>query len=115
MEGIISTLNQLNLNLRNVSSVTTNEVPVVVGRPEGLVNLMQGEATKFRRNPVMQDQCLIHQESHCAKALKAENVITVLVKAVNFIYSENLSHGYLHDFLNNLDTEVVFITLNSNG
>ncbi|GFG37019.1 hypothetical protein Cfor_05725 [Coptotermes formosanus] len=48
---------------------------------------------------------LIHQEKLCAKSLKAESVIRVVVNVVNSILSKGLNHREFQDFLHNLETE----------
>ncbi|GFG37021.1 hypothetical protein Cfor_05726 [Coptotermes formosanus] len=104
-KSVITTLNRLGQNLTNLSDVITDGAPAMEGRGEELVELMQEEVTKNGINNVMKYYFLIHQEKLCAKSLKAESVIRVVVNVVNSILSKGLNHREFQDFLHNLETE----------
>jgi len=40
----------------------------------------------------MKYHCMVHQESFCVKALKMDNVMQIVIKAVIFIKSKELNH-----------------------
>ena len=83
----MTTLNRLKLNLKNISGVTTDGASLMCGIRQGLVKLLQNEASKIGNNSVMLFHCVLHQEALCAKSLKMENVMSVVTKTVNFIRS----------------------------
>ena len=62
------------------------------GSRQGLVKLLQMEASKARNNFVMQFYGVIHQENFCANLFKVDNVMFVVIKTVNFICSKLLPH-----------------------
>lgn len=53
----------------------------------------------------MKYHCIVHQENLCAKALKLDYVMQVVIKAVNFIRSRALNHRQFQEFLKSMDTE----------
>ena len=85
LEAVMAILNRLQLNLSNMSGVTTDGAPSMCGSRQGLVKLLQNEASKAGNNSVMQFHCVIHLENLCTKSLKMDNVMSVVTKAVNFI------------------------------
>ena len=103
LEAVMTTLNRLKLNLKNISGVTTDGAPSMCGIRQGLVKLLQNEASKVGNNSVMQFHCVLHQEALCAKSLKMENVMSVVTKAVNFIRSKGLRHRQFQDLLRSLE------------
>ena len=93
LEAVMTTLNRLKFDLKNISGVTTDGAPSMCGSRQGLVKLLQNETSKVGNNSVMQFHCVLHQETLCAKYLKMENVMSVVTKTVNFIRSK----GYVTD------------------
>ena len=69
LEAVMATLSRLQLNLNNMSGVTTDAAPSMCGSRQGLVMLLRNEASKAGNNSVMQFHCVIHQENLCAKSL----------------------------------------------
>ena len=74
LEAVITTLNHLKLNLNNMADVTIDGAPSMCGNRQGLVKLLQNEASKAGNNSVLQFHCIIHQENLYAKSLKMNNV-----------------------------------------
>ena len=105
LEAVMATLNRLKLNLKNISGVTTDGAPSMCGLRQGLVKLLQNEASKVGNNSVMQFHCVLHQEALCAKSLKMETVMSVVTKAVNFIRSKGLRHRQFQDLLRSLEAD----------
>ena len=77
----------------------------MVGKREGLVKLIEDEALRSGNTILMKYHCIIHQENLCAKSLKIESVMNVVIKTVNFIRSRGLNHRQFQEFLNDLDSE----------
>ena len=92
LEAVMTTLNRLKFDLKNISGVTTDGAPSMCLSGQGLVKLLQNETSKVGNNSVMQFHCVLHQEILCAKYLKMENVMSVVTKTVNFIRSKGLRH-----------------------
>ena len=88
----MKTIKRLGLPLSKLSGITTDGAPSMVGRQQGLANLLQLEANKVGNDTVMQFHCIIHQENLCAKSVKMQNVMSVVTKTVNFIRSKGLHH-----------------------
>ena len=104
LEAVMTTLNRLKFNLKNISGVTTDGASSMCGSRQGLVKLMQNETSKVGNNSVMQFHCVLHQEPLCAKSLKMENVMSVVTKTVNFIRSKGLRHRQFQDLLCSLES-----------
>jgi hypothetical protein len=66
---------------------------------------MQEAATVVGNICVTRYHCLIHQESLCAKSLKAKSMMTIITKVVNFICSKGMNHREFQDLLQILETE----------
>ena len=43
-------------------------------------------------NSCLMKHCISGQDSLCAKALKMDNVVQIIIKAVNFMKSKGLNH-----------------------
>ena len=68
---------------------------MTVGKKEGLVKLIEDDATTTDDPHSMKYHCIRNQEKLCAKALKMDNVI----KAVNFVQSRGLNHLQFEEFI----------------
>jgi len=77
--------------------------PSMVGRQQGLANLLQLEASKVGNDTVMQFHC--KKENLCAKSLKMQYVMSVVNKTVNFIRSKGLRHGEFQELLHSMDAD----------
>ena len=53
LEAVMTTLNRLKFNLKNISGVTTNGTPSMCGSRQGLVKLLQSEASKVGNTSVV--------------------------------------------------------------
>ena len=75
----------------------------MIGRRQGLGNLLQLEANKVGNDSVMRFHCIIHQENLCAKSLKMQKVMSIVIKTVNFIRSKGLHHREFQELLHSID------------
>ena len=105
LEAVMTTLNRLKFDLKNISGVTTDGAPSMCGSRQGLVKLLQNKASKLGNNSVMQFHCVLHQETLCAKSLKMENVMPVVTKMVNFIRSKGIRHRQFQNLLRSLEAD----------
>ena len=102
LEAVMKTIKPLGLPLSKLSGITTDGAPSMVGRQQGLANLLQLEASKVGNDTVMQFQYIIHQENLCAKSMKMQNVMSVVTKTVNFIHSKGLRHREFQELLHSM-------------
>jgi hypothetical protein len=108
--AVTSTLNGFSLQLNNLSGLTTDGAPAMVGKHEGLVKLIENEACKVGNTSMLNFHCIIHQENLCSKSLKMDHVMKVVIKTVNFIKSKGLNHRQFQEFLKSLDSEYNDVT-----
>ena len=64
------TLKRFSLTLDNISGITTDGAPAMIGKKEGLVKLIEDDAITAGISRLMKYQCIIHQENLCSKSLK---------------------------------------------
>jgi len=94
------------LVLSKLAGITTDGAPAMVGRKRGLVGLLNAELVKLEGSEqLIATHCIIHQENLCAKELKMDHVMTVVVKTVNFIRARGLNHRQFKEFLHEMETE----------
>lgn len=103
--AVTESLNRFSLSLKNLSGITTDGAPAMIGKHEGLVKLIENEAHKLGNISLLKFHCIIHQENLCAKSLKMEHVMNVVVKTVNFIRSKGLNHRQFQEFLKDSESE----------
>ena len=91
-KAVMTTLNSLRLNLNNMSGIPTYGAPTsaICRSLQGLVKLLQNEASQTGNNSIMQIHCLIYQENFCAKFLKTDNATSVVTKRVNFMSGKKI-------------------------
>ena len=65
LQGVVAIVKSLGLSLSKLSGITTDGAPSMVGRQQGLGNLLQPEASKVGNDFIMQFHCIIHQENLC--------------------------------------------------
>ncbi|XP_067123968.1 general transcription factor II-I repeat domain-containing protein 2-like [Centruroides vittatus] len=104
-EAVKKTLMRFSLSLSNISGVITDGAPAMIGRKEGLVKLIENDAFAVENSRFMKYHCILHQENLCAKALKMDHVMQIVVKTVNFIRAPGLYHRQFQEFLKSVDTE----------
>ena len=72
----------------------------------GLIGLLKIELEKSERTTqLIASHCIIHQENLCAKQLKMDHVMSVVIKTVNFIRARGLNHMQFEEFLGDLEAE----------
>ena len=117
LEGVMATIKHLGLSLSKLLRITTDGAPSMIGRQQGLGNLLQLEANKVGNDSVMRFHCIIHQENLCAKSLKMQSVMSIVIKTVNFIRSKGLRRREFQELLHSIDADFQDIpsTLRSDG
>ena len=88
--GIMSVMGSLGLNLSNICGVTTYDAPAMVGKVKGVVSLIEKEMRNAGiERKLVRTHCIIHLEALCAKSLKMQEVMRVVIKIVNFCVQED--------------------------
>jgi len=75
----------------------------MAGKKEGLKRLIEDATITTSISRLMKYHCIRHQENLCAKALKLDNVMQIIIKAVNFMKSEGLNHHQFQEFIKSMD------------
>ena len=110
LEAVTSTLNRFSLQLNNLSGLTTDGAPAMVGKHQGLVKLIENETSKVGNTSMLNFHCFVHQENLCSKSLKMDHVMKVVDKIVLFIKSNGLNHRQFQEFLKSLDSDYNDVT-----
>ncbi|XP_023228312.1 general transcription factor II-I repeat domain-containing protein 2-like [Centruroides sculpturatus] len=110
LETVTSTLNRFSLQVNNLSGLTTDGAPAMVGKHEGLVKLIENEASKVGNTSMLNFHCIVHQENLCSNSLKMDHVMKVVFKIANFIKSNGLNHRQFQEFLKLLDSDYSNVT-----
>ena len=66
------------MSIVNISDIVTDGAPVIVGKREGLVKLIEDDAIAAPNSHMMKYQCIVHQGSLCTKALKMDNAMQII-------------------------------------
>lgn len=105
-EEVKDALKENNLGFLKLTGITTDGAPAMVGTKNGLIGLMQTELEKSEiTTQLIASHCIIHQENLCAKQLKMDHVMSVVVKTVNFIRARGLNHRQFKEFLGDIEAE----------
>jgi len=87
-------------------SVATDGAPAMCSEKVGVVGLVKAKRSQLSLSgPFTAVHCILHQEALCGKSLQMKDVMSVVVKTVNFIQSRGLNHRQFTSFLSDLDTE----------
>ena len=90
-------------------SVATDGARAMRSERVGLVRLLQNKMLELGVS-IQAIHRIIHQEALCGKSLEMNNVMSVVVKAVNFIQSPALNHLQFKFFLETMESTVNYST-----
>lgn len=105
-EEVYKCVTEMQLPLTKLVALTTDGAPAMCGQKSGLVGRLRekmrdencaGELTVYH--------CIIHQEALCGNALKVEQVMTTVTRAVNLIRVKGLNHRQFQSFLEECGSE----------
>nr|XP_023652433.1 general transcription factor II-I repeat domain-containing protein 2-like [Paramormyrops kingsleyae] len=100
--SLIGALDRLEVDWSRAVSVATDGAPSMVGKKAGVVTKLKEKIQK--ENPTQKFwnfHCILHQEALCSKTLKMDNIMSVVIKTVNFIRAKGLNHRQFEAFLSN--------------
>ncbi|CAI5687214.1 general transcription factor II-I repeat domain-containing protein 2B [Oreochromis niloticus] len=100
-EAVVSCLDAKGINTTHLVSVSTDGAPSMRGAQKGFVNLLQ----KSLDRELMAFHCILHQEALCAQTFPPEcvEVMNVVIKIVNKIIANGLSHRQFCSLLEEVD------------
>uniref|UniRef100_A0A8C1SJ23 Uncharacterized protein n=1 Tax=Cyprinus carpio TaxID=7962 RepID=A0A8C1SJ23_CYPCA len=90
---------------KRFAGITTDGVPSMTGRKNGLVALVQRKLEEENVEEAIALHCIIHQQAFCSKCLRFDNVMSVVVKCINHIRSRGLKDRQFHAFLEEIESE----------
>ena len=72
----------------------------MVGKNKRVVSLLQKHMEDNEiNNNIVKLLCLVHQKALCAKVASLKNIMDVVLKSVNFIFSRGLNHRQFRQLL----------------
>jgi len=98
-------LQDLKLDWKNLSCITTDGAPNMRGENIGFVGRVNKLLKLKNIEPPINIHCIIHQQALCGKVIGLEHVMSVVTKAVNFIRSHGLTHRQFQSFLLEIEAE----------
>ena len=69
-EAVKDMLKWFSMSIVNISGIVTDGAPVMVGKREGLLKVIEDDAIANQNSCLMKYHCIVHQENLCTKALK---------------------------------------------
>ena len=100
LRAVKSVMDYIGLRYEQMCGVTTDGCPSMVGRVNGVVALLEKERLAAGTTAkLFKTHCIIHQEALCAKSLKMQNVMSVVVKTVNLVRKQGLNHRQFQHLL----------------
>lgn len=107
-------LTNLSLPLEKLAGVTTDGAPSMIGNRSGFVSLVKAKQREIN-SPIelISFHCIIHQQALCSQIANLENVMSVVVKTVNFIKSRGLNHRQFQSLMTELEAEYTDVIYHS--
>lgn len=105
-QALLRVIQNRNLYLQKLVSVTTDGAPAMIGRNKGVVSRLKSYMKDLGiQNDLKSFHCIIHQESLWSKVINMKHVMDVVIKCVNGIRSKSLKHRQFRKLLKDLGEE----------
>lgn len=105
MEAVMTCMKDLELSFKNLSGLATDGAPSMTGKKTGVVALVRNEKQLQGYGDIIPTHCIIHQENLCAKTLNIPEVMTFVVKTINFIKARGLNNRQFQLMLTEMESE----------
>ncbi|XP_005396792.1 PREDICTED: general transcription factor II-I repeat domain-containing protein 2B isoform X2 [Chinchilla lanigera] len=99
-------LKKFNIDWSKLVSVASTGTPAMVDASHGLVTKLKAKVAMLCKGSDLKSVCcIIHPESLCARRLRMDHVMDVVVSSVNWVCSRGLNHGEFTTLLYELDSQ----------
>ena len=106
VKAVKATLEGMNLQLESrMVNVTMDGAGSMVGENKGIVTLIEKGVVGEIRIKFVKLHCIMHQQVLCAKSASLNDVMSLVIKDVNFILSRCLNHKPFREMLKEIDSE----------
>ena len=95
-------IDEVNLPLEKLVSITTDGAPSMIGANVGFVTLCKNDAS-FPQ--FISYHCIIHQQVLCSKVVNYEHVMKVVIRIINSIRARALQHRLFKSLLDEVDAQ----------
>jgi hypothetical protein len=106
-EKLTDALKRYEVPLGKLCAFSSDGAPSMIGSRTGVGTRMQQliDQEDPQAAPISRIHCILHQENLCAQVLNMENVMSVVVKIVNFIRARGLNHREFSALLRQLGAD----------
>jgi hypothetical protein len=112
--AFLDMLKKFELPLEKLARLTTDGAPSMTGKKSGFVSLVKAKQQEISSQMVaISFQCIIHQQALCSKLANLENVMSVVVKTINYIKTRGINHRQFQSFLNEIESEYTDVIYHS--
>uniref|UniRef100_A0A8C8VQ74 Uncharacterized protein n=1 Tax=Pelusios castaneus TaxID=367368 RepID=A0A8C8VQ74_9SAUR len=102
--SIVGALDRLGVDWKGAVSLVTDGTPSTISTKVDVVAKFKAKLqTVAPEGEFLSFHCILHQEALCAKSLKMNNVMDVVIQTVNFIRARGLNRPQFDRLLNEMD------------